>query len=111
MVLEKELLDMHNHFKDLYTTIEYEHTRFKDYALQIQPHIPNIDKDTLKKIDADLESYRDNMKKQLDSLLSETSIKPYIPRWLTKKVYAYQIDIDKTLVDIKLALSECKTKH
>ena len=111
MVLEKELLVMYNQFRDLYTTIEHEHNRFKGYALQIHPHIPYIDKKTLKEIDVYLESYRDNMKKQLDLLLSDPTIKPYIPRWLMKKVYAYRIDIDKILVEVKLALSECSTKH
>ena len=111
MVLEKELLVMYNQFRDLYTTIEHEHTRFKGYALQIQPHIPYLDKKTLKEIDVYLESYRDNIKKQLDVLLSDPTIKPYIPRWLMKKVHAYRVDVDKILGEAKLALSECSTKH
>lgn len=111
MVLEKELLVLHNQFKDLYTTIEHEHTRFKGYVSQIQPHIPYIDKKTLKEIDVYLESYRNNMKKQLDLFLSDPTIKPYIPRWLMKKVHANRIDIDRILVEVKLALSECSRKH
>lgn len=111
MELENEMLVLRKQFKNLYLTIEHEHARLKSYLQQIQPQILYLDTETLKILDDRLMFYRQNIKKQLDVLLSDPVIKPFVPIFLKEKALAYQIEIDKALAKIKLALSEYGTKQ